>query len=656
MWRLRSAITYRATRGTLALALGMGLIAGLEGLLAAFGLPTLAMEDMFAGFSGSPSTFVAERDGDAKLFRLNPSKSKYFNQQSFRIPKPQRNFRIVAFGGSTTYGRPYIHRTSFPAWLARLLSELDPGHTYESINLGGISYASYRVRRLAQEAAGYEPDLYVVYSGHNEFLEARTFERIIEEPQTLRRARQLLHHSRLYSALYRGAQWVRGRSAAPLPAGPGEEVKARLEEIGGPELYHRDLEFRAGVVRQYGESIEALVKEARDHGIRLILCTVPSNLSGVSPFKSEHRPDISEVQLAQWNSLFSSASAAAIEGRWDDALALLDRAAALDDSFAALHFARGDMLRRLGRHDEAYAAFLRAKEEDIIPLRALESFNETIREVAKREEVPLADVEARFRAESPNGIPGPSLFVDHVHPTIRGQQLIAWVVLEAATRAGFVPVAETTRASQAARLLGFLAAEYENITPHYRAMGLWGVGRLFHWAGKYEEAYAPLLEAWKTVKDIEEIPRLLGDIEISRDRHREAISFFQEALRIQPSSSQALTGLAKAHIALGEAGAALAVLDRLTADKADSPVTLLLRGEAETLLGHFVKALPLLEEAYRREPSVMRFPFSLARACALSGDDARARAAFAHYLKLAGESWSEKAYADFLAGGSGRQQ
>jgi len=633
-------------KNLLALALGMGLLAVVEGSLALFGITPLSRDDRFVGFSGSSPVFLPHPQGGHTRYEVNPAKERYFNTpQSFQMPKPEGTFRIVSFGGSTTYGRPYINSTSFPTWLSKLLGSLDSGTRYENINLGGISYASYRVRRLAQEAAGYQPDLFVVYSGHNEFLEARTFEKIIEEPQALRRVRQALHHSRLYSALYRGAQPLRGRTSGPPRWEPGEEVAARLEEIGGPELYHRDLTFRAGVIQQYRESIAAIVRDARDLGIPVILCTLPSNLSGVSPFKSEHRADLSRTERTEWDRLFSNALDAAAAGRPGNTLALLDRALALDDSYATAHFARGNALLQLDRQKEAYTAFLRAKEEDIIPLRALDAFNRAVRAVALREGVPLADVEARFRAETPDGIPGPDLFVDHVHPTIKGQQLIAWVVLEAATRAGVVPVTEATRAAREEQSMLLLGAEYGKITPRYRAMGLWGVGRLFHWAGKYREAYAPLLEAWQMVKDVEEIPRLLGEITISWDRPREAISFFREALAIQPASAPALLGLAKAHLAAGEAEPALAALDQLAPGETASSVAILLRGEAATLLGQFEAALPLLEEAYRREPNVMRFPFSLARAYALAGDDARGKAAFAHYLKLAGEPWSEDKYA-----------
>ena len=89
-------------------------------------------------------------------------------------------------GGSTTYGRPFDDATSFCGWLRELLPVADPSRQWELINAGGISYASYRVAALMEELADYQPDVFIVYSGQNEFLERRTYSGIIEMPAPVR--------------------------------------------------------------------------------------------------------------------------------------------------------------------------------------------------------------------------------------------------------------------------------------------------------------------------------------------------------------------------------------------------------------------------------------------------------------------------------------
>ena len=82
------------------------------------------------------------------------------------------------------------------------LSEVDPNRRWEVINAGGISYASYRVAELMEELADYEPDLFIVYSGHNEFLEKRTYDKLLKTPEIVRNMAALASRLRLYSTLY----------------------------------------------------------------------------------------------------------------------------------------------------------------------------------------------------------------------------------------------------------------------------------------------------------------------------------------------------------------------------------------------------------------------------------------------------------------------
>jgi hypothetical protein len=70
---------------------------------------------------------------------------------------------------------PQDDTTSFPGWLREILLSADSSKKWEVVNAGGVSYASYRVASLMDGLSDYEPDLFVVYSGHNEFLERRTY-------------------------------------------------------------------------------------------------------------------------------------------------------------------------------------------------------------------------------------------------------------------------------------------------------------------------------------------------------------------------------------------------------------------------------------------------------------------------------------------------
>lgn len=628
-----------------AIALGLALLPLIEFLLSLAGATRLSDEDPFVGFAGSRPLF-AEAPDVLGTYRLSPGKERFFNPQTFRMPKPTGVFRIVAFGGSTTYGHPYTAETAFPSWMTRILGHYDLSRTYESINAGGVSYASYRVRRLVEELSRFSPDLYVVFSGHNEFLEARTFGELLAESPTRRRLRSLLHRSRLYSAI---ARLVAAGNRGAGPAGRtvlGAEVGVTLEEVGGPWLYHRDQDFREGVVRQYRFNIEAIARFCRKKRIPLVLCTLPSNLSGLVPFKSEHRAGLGAAERAGWDRAVEAARTAFFRGELAPALSLLQEAEAIDDRYARLHYLKGEVLRALGRTGEARASYVRAKEEDIVPVRALEVFNDIVRDVAHREKIPLADIAQRFDDLAPAGIPGESLFVDHVHPYIEGHLEIALSVIETAASNGLVPLAPARLEAGRLEVRALLADRLTGITPRYRALGLYVAGRTLRWAGLYREAYQLLTAAWRTVRDEPELPYLLGELELYFGRPEAALPYYRHALEQRPNDGDYLIGSAKASVALGDAPAALSALERVGKTSGNEPIALKTRGEAKALQGDLAGARRDLEDAARQAPKVPAFLVSLSRIRLLDGDEKGARESFRRSLELQGEPWSEAAYAD----------
>lgn len=619
-----------ARKNVIALVAGVFFLLFLEGILALGGVAPLAQGDA-PGFTGRSRLFVPTGDG---RYELNPKLEAYFNQQSFDFPKPEKRFRILTLGGSTTYGRPWLGRTAFAAWLRQLLERYCPGLEVDTINAGGISYASYRLEKLVPELLEYQPDLVVVYAGHNEFLEKRTFEKQISEPQAIFALRRLLHRSRLYTLVYRGVEKLRPdeRSSGDRTF-LGEGVDAVLEHIGGPELYHRDDEFRREVLSQYRSSLQSILDGFADKGVPVVVCTLPVNLSGVSPFKSEHRPGLSAEDLQTWQRLWQDASVREQAGDWSGALGRLDEALKIDARYAELHFRRGVLLERLGRIAEAYHAYDRARQEDIIPLRALDEINDIIRQLAEKPGVYLADVERFFLRISPGGIPGRNLFADHVHPTLEGQQIIAWVVLNAATRAGLVPMSEQVWQQNMPDARAYLADQLLKLPESYVARGVWGVGRLYYWAGKYAEAEPALRQAWQTVHDEPEIPRQLGNLALWRGQPDEALAFFQQALQLQ-DDPWARFGMVQALLMQERYREATDLLNR-----DDWPDKLryqldLARCRVLFGLGRAQEARGLLAKLDRYQGDVPSIEKELARLAVLAGDWSLARRHYRRGLEL----------------------
>jgi lysophospholipase L1-like esterase len=208
----------------------------------------------------------------------------------------------------------------------------------------------------------------------------------------------------------------------------GPEVDARLDWKNGMDAYHRDPAWQAEIIAQFEHNLRQIVQLAGSAGVPLVIVSPVSNLE-FAPFKSEHREDITVAEREQFDNLLKQASELyAVD--LEQALDVLQEAAAIDDQYAQVHFEIGTCLLEMGRVSQAKAALVKAKELDICPLRMLEPMKEVIQGVAGGTRTPLVDAEALIAAKSRSGFPDRQWLVDHVHPSMSGHQLIGDALAE----------------------------------------------------------------------------------------------------------------------------------------------------------------------------------------------------------------------------------
>jgi hypothetical protein len=379
-------------------------------------------QDPLVGFSRVAPLF--ERREEEGVYRTARSHQVLFEAQQFAIEKPADGIRIFVLGGSTVRGRPYATESAFARWLELELSARDTDHTYEVVNCGGLSYASYRLTHILDEVLEYEPDLIVAATGHNEFLEERTYESLKNRSWLRTAVEDRLHQLRTVRVL---RELVHGDDAAEpddertvLP----ELVEARLDQASGYGSYHRDDAWAAQVRQHFERSIGAMIEMCGEAEVPMVLVLLGSNKRDCPPFKSEHRPGLSLDEEQAWQDRYDQA-AALEESDPQQALAQYQAAARIDEEHALLRFRIARLLDRVGRSDEAREHYLAAKDRDVCPLRMPESFAAALRKIAERTRTRLVDGRGLIAAECDTHLPGNDWYMDHVHPTIGGHQIIA---------------------------------------------------------------------------------------------------------------------------------------------------------------------------------------------------------------------------------------
>lgn len=512
-------------------------------------VPLFVDSDPYVGFSGKAPMFVTEEEADSNetWMALAPQKRRLFNYQRFPLSKAQGSYRIFCLGGSTTYGRPYDHTTSFCGWLEAFLGKADPSRRWEVINLGGISYASYRVAAMMPELGRYQPDLYIVYSGHNEFLEERTYRGIVDMPEWLRDLNIQLSRLRTYSLLKRSLQPSNTSTAgqADERTALAAEVDDILKHTVGPDSYERDDRLREQIAEHYRFNLERMIRLARSRGSDIQFIMPAAKLRNETPFKSTHREGLRGQDREDWKGFFRAGKQRFNQHRYEAALDHFDKALKLDDRYAGLHYWRGQALFELERYDDARSAFQRSVDEDVAPLRMPGKLQNTLQKVAAENQVTLIDFPSLIgnvsRQRWGHELPGERLFLDHVHPTIEMHKLLALELLDELSSRQIVRRTPTWNEQTIAQVT---AERMASLNDEKQRRALINLSAVVGWGGKLEEAHALLRRSQREFGNSPLILSLLALSSERRGKMDEAMEFASQAVELYPTRYDAWLDLA----------------------------------------------------------------------------------------------------------------
>ena len=375
--------------------------------------------------------------------------------EPFVEPRPANALRVVFVGASTVQGYPLARRLAAASFLEAMLQDALPGRQVQVFNLGITSIASFAVGRVLEDAMALEPDLAVVYAGHNEFYGLYG---VGERPTPrFNRFHYGLLEWRLAMLARRLLDALRGREVTTVDL---------LEIMGERGVVPQGSPRRQAALVHLRENYREMARLCRQRQVPLVLCTLAANDAGFAPVGAAE-PVLGGLQKGRWEKEIARAEKllSGHEVSPDSAamaLAGLDRVGAGASENAWWWYLRGRALGSAGRAPEAFAAFRRARELDTMPWRAPEGHNRVIREVASEAGVLLADVEGAFRHHAPPAGVGWELMADHVHPSVRGQYLLARTVVEALGQWQLAAGAEWARLrneNEYRRLLGELPVE-----------------------------------------------------------------------------------------------------------------------------------------------------------------------------------------------------
>ena len=119
------------------------------------------------------SFFEVVVDHISEIKSTNPEtfskNSEGFRGPEFNKDKPDNTYRIIAVGGSTTFGAGVTYENTWPIILEKKLQNISESKNIEVINAGIAGITSFNESKLIKEKLiHYKPDLLIVYDGNND--------------------------------------------------------------------------------------------------------------------------------------------------------------------------------------------------------------------------------------------------------------------------------------------------------------------------------------------------------------------------------------------------------------------------------------------------------------------------------------------------------
>lgn len=363
------------------------------------------------GYGADYSVFTKAYSAYPDYLFLNPNIThKYFTNVSappttiadpFREKKSANAYRVFVLGESSVAGWPYVPNASFPRILKRKLQLYYPESEIEVINLGISAINSYTLKDFTPAILQQKPDLVIIYTGHNEYYGALG----VASSQNLGNS-SILIDSYITLKKFKTFQLIMNSLNSLSIAFSSNHSEQNLSQnetlmermVGNNLIPYRSELFQEGI-HQFENNISQILSKLTDRNCPVIIGSLVSNLADLPPFES-----------------------------------IKD-----SDENALSYYELGKKELVIGNSNSARKLLRKAKDLDALRFRAPSEFNDIIKSLSRKFNIPCVELDTIFDKASVKGVVGNDFIVDHLHPNVEGYSLIAESFFNEIIKSGLAP-------------------------------------------------------------------------------------------------------------------------------------------------------------------------------------------------------------------------
>jgi tetratricopeptide (TPR) repeat protein len=390
---------------------------------------------------GYPTSFFIKEKSKA-VYRANYYAAKrFFPGNLARKPLPEifatqktpETFRVFVLGESAARGES-LADFSFSVILQSVLQHANPNKKIEVINTGIPAINSWVIVEIASELLDYEPDLVIVYAGHNEFIGPFGPASVFSGNPGRVAAKVGIFASAL--------RLVQLLKSGKLP----EELKdgwKGLQMFMQNAIHPGDQRIVTGEKNWYLNLMQILGMLSKNK-VPTLVCTLPSNLVDCAPFNSGPSGKEIKAVLHLLKDSFNDQA-------YEKVTNIFAKNAELLKNHALAHWLAGRSYLHNGNLEQAKAHLYKSRDLDSFRVRTSSQLNLATSKAAKEQKTMLIDLEAIFDEHAAQGLTGQQLIYDHVHLSEAGHVLVAQKILQ------------TLKKSELTRVLNFEIPDETNM-------------------------------------------------------------------------------------------------------------------------------------------------------------------------------------------------
>ena len=368
-----------------------------------------------------------------------------FIEEKLTAKKGPDEIRIFLFGESTMHGCNLYPKSTIKKWMDMYLEKIIGEKNAQAVkifNFGRLGEDSdFMVNAFAQTLP-YKPDIVVFYSAHNDFGLVDHRNRVVHGipfsekidiffSELIRKSSFISFFNRLHvrSRLLRHRQkdkknkYSEGFKYIEIDRSFSDKKKGLIDT---------ESDSFGKIINKWKKNIYKIIELGQKNKIPVIFFEGVANFKDFGPSSSVHRKGIAEEWLDAWKELDRRADKSFSVGRYDQASQFYNECLGLDDQFAKTYYCLGQCYENLGYYEKANKYYKLSNDYDRFPARGHSFVNQFYEDILSRglSGIYVIQTQELFEENAFNGIVDAAFISDPVHPTIKGQSLMASAILE----------------------------------------------------------------------------------------------------------------------------------------------------------------------------------------------------------------------------------